>query len=134
MVQLNMKVVLLGLVIVGIMSLLLFYSKRIGAVIMGFQSGSAPPSENMFTMYYAEWCPHCQTAKPAFQDLISKGYPNCKVRMIEPEKQPEEAAGKPVRGFPTFLLETTDGQMVEYKGERNMDGWLAFLNEKLGGK
>jgi thiol-disulfide isomerase/thioredoxin len=62
MVQLNMKVVLLGLVIVGIMSLLMFYSKRIGAVIMGFQSGSAPPSENMFTMYYADWCPHCQSA------------------------------------------------------------------------
>ena len=40
---------------------------------------------------------------------------------------------KGVKGFPTFQLETTDGKTVEYSGERKTDGYLAFLNEQLGG-
>jgi hypothetical protein len=38
-----------------------------------------------------------------------------------------------VKGFPTFLLETTDGKVLEYQGERNTDGWLSFINQNLGG-
>jgi hypothetical protein len=53
--------------------------------------------------------------------------------MIDAAKNPEAAKDKPVKGFPTFLLETTDGKIVEYQGERNTDGWLAFINSKLGG-
>jgi protein-disulfide isomerase-like protein with CxxC motif len=40
---------------------------------------------------------------------------------------------KGIKGFPTFMLETADGENVEYQGPRTTDGWLAFLNEKLGG-
>ena len=97
-------------------------------------------SENTFTMYYADWCPHCQSAKPEFKELVNKGYigegrTRCKVRMISVEENPEavKAAPKPVNGFPTFLLETPGGEVYEYQGSRNTEGYLKFLNEKLGG-
>jgi len=123
---------LLLLAILGVLVFLFLYSRR----LVGFQSGA---SENVFTMYYADWCPHCKTAKPEMEALIAKspitvGGKKCEVRMIQPEKEPEMAKGKPIKGFPTFLLETTDGETVEYAGSRNTDGYLAFLNEKLGGK
>jgi hypothetical protein len=88
-------------------------------------------------MYYADWCPHCKTAKPEMEALVAKGAMDingkkCVFRMIQPEQQPEAAKGKPIKGFPTFLLETTAGETVEYKGQRNTAGYLSFLNEKLG--
>jgi len=127
----NWKTILLALAIVAILSGLYLYSFRLS----GFQSGA--PGMNTFTMYYADWCPHCKTAKPEVEALVKQGdmtigNTKCRVRMIQPEEQPEEAKGKPIKGFPTFLLETTDGEIVEYKGARNTDGYLAFLNEKLG--
>lgn len=135
----NWKAIALGVVVAGLLVLMFLYRHRMGAVVQGFQSGSAArPDVDTFTMYYADWCPHCQTAKPEFQDLVSKspmefGGKKCRIRMIQPEQQPEEVAGKPVKGYPTFLLETTGGEIVEYKGGRSTDGYLAFLNEKLGG-
>lgn len=124
----------LGLLIVGAV-----YMAFKGKSMAGFQNPS-PVSENTFTMYYADWCPHCQSAKPAFKDLAAKGYVGegkgrCKIRMVGLEENPEEmkAAGGKIKGFPTFLLETPGGQTYEYEGERNVDGYLKFINDKLGG-
>jgi thiol-disulfide isomerase/thioredoxin len=127
----NMKLTLVFVVLAVGLGALFLYSRRLS----GFQSGT----ENVFTMYYADWCPHCKTAKPEMEALIAKspitvGGVKCKVRMIQPEKEPEEAKGKPIKGFPTFLLETVDGKTVEYAGSRNTDGYMKFLNENLGSK
>ncbi len=100
----------------------------------GFQN----PSEPTFTMYYAPWCGHCKRAKPDFDEFakngsIKVGEKSCVVRAVDPEKQPAEAKGKPIRGFPTFLLELPNGVIKEYKGERTTAGYLEFLNKELGG-
>jgi thiol-disulfide isomerase/thioredoxin len=133
------KLILLILILLGILGLAGFYvlGSTFGRGISGFQSGSAP-AMNSFTMYYADWCPHCQTIKPEFTEFSNRGSvevagKKCEIRMIDAAKNPEAAKGKPVKGFPTFLLETTDGKIVEYQGERNTDGWLAFINKNMGG-
>jgi len=114
-----------------------FYFGRGGK--QGFQNQSNPaPAMNTFTMYYADWCPHCQTVKPEFTTFASSGAikvgsTTCNVTLVDAAKNPAAAKGKPVRGFPTFLLETTDGKIVEYQGERNTAGWTAFINTNLGG-
>lgn len=128
------------IVIGAVVAVALYVYKRRGR-IAGFQNPSASPvSENTFTMYYADWCPHCQAAKPEFKELVEKGYigegaARCKVKMVGLEENPEEmkAAGDKIKGFPTFMLETPGGQTYEYQGERNTAGYLAFINEKLGG-
>lgn len=104
-------------------------------LLQGFQGA---PAKNTFTMYYADWCGHCQQAKPAFLEFASKGTvkvgdKECEIRLISPEKEPEAAKGKVIKGFPTFMLETVDGKTVEYSGERTVDGYMAFINENLGG-
>ena len=134
----NWKVILLGLTILAIMSLLAMYGLGIsfGRGLQGFQNPT--PDTNTFTMYYADWCPHCQTVKPEFTEFMGTSPVNvngkpCEIRMIDAAKNPDAAKGKPVKGFPTFLLETTDGKVVEYPGQRNTEGWTKFLNETLGG-
>jgi thiol-disulfide isomerase/thioredoxin len=133
------KLILLILALLGILGLAGFYAlgSTFGRGINGFQSGPAP-AMNSFTMYYADWCPHCQAIKPEFTEFSNRGSvevagKKCEIRMIDAAKNPEAAKGKPVKGFPTFLLETTDGKIVEYQGERNTDGWLAFINKNMGG-
>jgi len=129
----NWKLILLSVVIVGLLGYM--YLNRSSSL----ESFKVPtPEQNTFTMYYADWCGHCKKAKPDFEQFMAKspvdinGTP-CVIRMISPEKQPEEAKRK-LNGFPTFMLDTTDGQTVEYKGERTMDGYLKFLNDTLGTK
>ena len=89
-------------------------------------------------MFYADWCGHCKTAKPGFEELSKKGAINvngkkCTLRLVSPEKEPDKAKGKPIKGFPTFLMDTPGGETVEYRGERNTDGYLKFINDTLGG-
>jgi thiol-disulfide isomerase/thioredoxin len=126
----NWKLILLGIAIV----VAIIYVSREG--FRGSRQGFKNPDTNTFTMYYADWCGHCKKIKPEFETFmksgpISAGGKSCQIRMISPEKEPDAAAGKPIKGFPTFLMETTDGQVVEYKGERTTAGFLEFINKNL---
>ena len=58
----------------------------------------------------------------------------CVIQMVSPEKEPEKAKGKNVKGFPTFLLEMPDGVTKAYEGERTSAAILEFLNTTLGVK
>jgi thiol-disulfide isomerase/thioredoxin len=118
-------------VIIGLLVLLRF----IRSSQEGFADVTNPA--DTFTLYYADWCPHCQTVKPAFQEFGKNGFVtiagrNVAVRMVQPEKEPEKAKGKNIKGYPTFLLETADGKTVEYQGDRTPEGYLKFLAEQLG--
>jgi thiol-disulfide isomerase/thioredoxin len=135
----NWKVILLAIVLVGVVALLAYYyfGVNFGRGLQGFQNPA--PAMNTFTMYYADWCPHCQTVKPEFtkfseQDVVTVGNTKCQIKLVDAAKNPEATQGKPVKGFPTFLLETTDGKMLEFQGERNTAGWLSFINSSLGSK
>ena len=135
------KLILLVVVVVAILGLAAVYGLGIsfGQGLQGFQNQSGPaPAMNTFTMYYADWCPHCQSVKPEFTEFSNRGTievagKKCQIMLVDAAKNPEAAKGKPVKGFPTFLLETTEGKVLEYQGERNTDGWLAFINQKMGG-
>jgi thiol-disulfide isomerase/thioredoxin len=127
------KLWILAAAVIGVLFYL--YDART-VIISGFQNPS-DPNAYKFTMYYADWCGHCKTAKPGFESLKSSGPiivngKKCEFQMVSPEKEPEKAKGKPVRGFPTFLLESPDGQIVEYKGSRDSDAYLKFINDTLG--
>ncbi len=117
-------------VIIGLLVLLRFIQRS----KEGFQSGSG--GADVFTMYYADWCPHCKAVKPAFQEWSKNGFvtiagKNVQVRMVEQSEKPEEVAAKGVKGFPTFMLETADGKQVEFQGDRTPEGYLKFLEEQL---
>ena len=81
------------------------------------------------------WGAICDAVREALvkAGAIEKNGKKCQIRMISPETDPDAAKGKPIKGFPTFLMETADGQVVEYKGERSMDGYLEFINKTLSG-
>lgn len=87
-----------------------------------------------FTMYYADWCPHCQHAKPEFAKLgaiQTIGGKSVHCEAIDAEKNPEKVKTK-VSGYPTFHLYDAEGALVkEYNGERNSAAFQAFLESAL---
>jgi len=85
-----------------------------------------------FTMYYADWCPHCKTIKPVFKDWSSSGSTTVGgktvfLSMVEADSNPEKMKGVPVKGYPTFLLKTANGQYKEFDGDRTPEGWASWL-------
>lgn len=127
------KFVYLIAVVIGLLLLLRF----IRSSQEGFVDAPAKGADT-FTLYYADWCPHCKTVKPAFESWAKNGFVtvagrNVACRMVQPEKEPEKAVGKEIKGYPTFMLETADGKSVEYQGDRTPDGWMKFLEENLKG-
>lgn len=130
------RVALLGVAVAVVLGVLyMTFGKKLK---QGFQSGSASGVDT-FTLYYADWCGHCKKVKPEFQEFAASGEVDvkgkrCKVRMVNADENKEELKEKGVQGFPTFMLETADGNTVEYKGKRSTEGWLKFLEEELGMK
>ena len=101
----------------------------------GFTDGGNGSNPKL-TMYYVDWCPHCTSAKPDFQSVMGNGTATINgktvdVAMVNPEKDPNAAAGKPVKGYPTILFESPGGNIVEYSGERNKAGFLEFLKTNV---
>jgi thiol-disulfide isomerase/thioredoxin len=86
-----------------------------------------------FTMYYADWCGHCQRAKPEFMKLGSTqtiGGKQVQMRMVNPETNPDDKADVDVKGYPTIVLKkgTT---IIEYSGERIHSAFLSFLQQNV---
>ncbi len=107
----------------------------------GFFGGSSVPGvgetndRGTFTMYYADWCPHCQNVKPLFKEFMGSGIVEVngipvKVAMKE-EKEIEKGADPDVKGYPSFLYTDAAGRVVEFQGPRTADGFMKFLKEQI---
>jgi len=98
----------------------------------GFSSGSG---NHKFVMYYADWCGHCQSTKPAFSQLGSTqtiGAKTVDVLMVNPETNPELVTGPKIAGYPTIRLFDPAGKLVtEYNGDRTLSDFQSFLAQNV---
>lgn len=95
------------------------------------KEGFANPKIVTMRMFYADWCPHCQDAKPGFKQFMSnnnkviKGY-KLKTEMVDCDKHQQKAAKFGVEGFPTFIL-TKDGKNHVYQGARETNAYMKYV-------
>jgi len=101
-------------------------------------TGTNNTAELLF--FYADWCPHCKTAKPIWNDLKAEyqnktinGYKvlfteiNCSEETAEVDKMMNQYS---VEGYPTIKL-LKDGQVIEYDAKPSKDTLTQFLNTVL---
>jgi hypothetical protein len=127
----NLRLILLVSIVIAI----LFY---FFVIVKGSTDGFADLGEkvNVFTLYYMNGCPHCMTLLPAFKDFVAAGQvlgnrSKTKIRMLEqgdPNAAPELEA-RNIKGFPTFILATTDGKYLEYQGDRTVPAMTDFIKK-----
>ena len=95
-----------------------------------------------FVKYYADWCPHCINMKSEWdlltqQNLLKKN----KINLAEVEETfIDKLSSQPdISGYPTLRL-YKDGDGNDFKGERNLENFLHFLEfqtksfKTVGGK
>ena len=104
-------------------------------------SGSNSNSKSAeLLLFYVDWCPHCKTAKPAW-DEIKTQYENktingykvifTEINCTEETAEVEEMMNKySIEGFPTIKL-LKDGQIVEYDAKPTKSTLDQFLNTVL---
>lgn len=127
-------IVLAALLVVGLVSFNGY------SLYQGFQSGAdgsigTTNSRGTFTLYYADWCPHCKTIKPVFKDFMGNGVVNVggvpvAAKMVE-EKQIQKGVDPPIQGYPSLLYSDAAGKIVEFDGPRTPDGFLQFLKQQV---
>jgi len=90
--------------------------------------------------FYANWCPHCKTAKPIWNELKTEyenktinGYKiiftevDCSEETTEVDKMMNQYN---VEGYPTIKL-LKDGQVIEYDAKPSKETLAQFLNTVL---
>jgi thiol-disulfide isomerase/thioredoxin len=115
----------IGYVVVGLLVVYGIY--RLFTGVEGFSSSGS--SGSTFTLYYADWCPHCKTVKPAFESWMSS-QTLVKAQMKEADKDSADVKAAGVKGFPTFQLNKEDGSVVECSA-RDAAGWEAFIKKNM---
>jgi thiol-disulfide isomerase/thioredoxin len=103
-------------------------------------SNSGPSKQAELMFFYADWCPHCKTAKPIWNELKTEyqnktinGYQvlftevNCTSESAETEQMMNKYN---IEGFPTIKL-LKDGQIIEYDAKPSKDTLNEFLNTVL---
>jgi len=97
--------------------------------------GFASKEGGTFTLYYADWCPHCKTIKPLFETFMGSGSvsvngTNVKCKMVE-EKQIQKGVDPDIKGYPSLLYSDAAGKVVEFSGPRTPDGFMQFLKQQI---
>lgn len=91
---------------------------------------------NVFTLYYMNGCPHCESILPDFKKFAAAGQvqlngKKVQLRMLEQSDITAsiEMSQRNIKGFPTFILATPDGKHIEYQGERSVSAMKKFISE-----
>jgi glutaredoxin len=85
-------------------------------------------SNTKITLYYADWCGHCQRFKPTWEGLkkiFDKN--NIEYSEFEDTKDEKVIENAKITGFPTIMIEK-DGNSYQYDGERSPDAIIHELN------
>lgn len=131
-----MKNTLVGLFTLTAIALVLVWVFSLGGQKQGFQGGYGETNQRgTFTMYYADWCPHCVKVKPLFKDFMKDGQVVVNgvpigIRMVE-EKQIQRGTDPDIKGFPSFLYSDASGRTLEFDGPRTPDGFMKFLETQI---
>ena len=89
--------------------------------------GSAKNDEIIFTLYYVDWCPHCQVVKPEWKKLEKdEELKHITIVKINCEENEEIVNEKSIEGFPTILL-THNGKETGYNGAREYSDFKNYL-------
>ncbi len=91
-------------------------------------------------LFYADWCPHCKTAKPEWESVKAQydgkninGYKvlfkeiNCSNQTPEIEEQMDKYG---IEGFPTVKM-IKDNQLIEFDAKPNRENLEKFLNSAI---
>jgi protein disulfide-isomerase A1 len=89
-------------------------------------------SKMVLVEFYAPWCGHCKQLSPIYDELATNFKDNADIVVAKMDSTVNELEDVKVQSFPTIKLWTKDNQIIDYNGERTLEGLTKFINS--GGK
>jgi thiol-disulfide isomerase/thioredoxin len=146
----NSKNIVIALAVIAAIGVLLYYIIK-NDMIPGLNKffsnahGTTPAPDGIgadddkvaqLFLFKVEWCPHCKTAKPVFDEVEKElngrqinGY-TVTFKTVDCEAEPDLADKFKIEGYPTIKL-VKDGQVIEYDAKPEKDKIKEFLNTVL---
>lgn len=130
-----MRPSLISLIVLCVIILVFLYLASVSSEGFADKPYGETNERGTFTLYYADWCPHCQTIKPIFKDFMGNGSvtvngKSVKCKMVE-EKQIQKGVDPDIKGYPSLLYSDASRKIVEFSGPRTPDGFMQFLNQQI---
>ena len=98
----------------------------------GQDAGGPGDKSAQLYLFKVDWCPHCKTAKPVFDEVEKElnsrpinGYV-VTFKTVDCEAEPDMADKFKVEGYPTIKL-VKNGEVIEYDAKPEKDKILEFL-------
>jgi len=93
-----------------------------------FEEVALNPEKDVLVEFYAPWCGHCKSLEPIYNQLGDKYKDSETIVVAKMDSTANEVEIVKVQGFPTIkLFKKGDNKMVDYNGERTLDGMSKFL-------
>ncbi|KAJ7008221.1 protein disulfide-isomerase A6 [Populus alba x Populus x berolinensis] len=92
-------------------------------------------NKDVLVEFYAPWCGHCKNLAPTYEKVATafKSEEDVVVANLDADKYKDLAEKYGVSGFPTLKFFPKGNKAgEEYEGGRDLDDFVAFINEKAG--
>lgn len=84
--------------------------------------------KDVLVEFYAPWCGHCKKLAPIYDELAEKFQSRDDILIAKMDATTNELEHTRIDSFPTIkLYKKDDNQIVEYNGERTLEGMTKFL-------
>lgn len=97
-------------------------------VSSNFDEVAFDKTKDVLVEFYAPWCGHCKQLAPIYDQLGEKFAKNEEVVIAKMDATVNEMEHTKITSFPTLkLYKKGDNQVVEYNGERTLEGLTKFI-------
>jgi len=84
--------------------------------------------KSVLVEFYAPWCGHCKSLEPTYNKLGEKFKDHADIIIAKMDSTANEIEEVKIQGFPTIkLFKKGDNKIVDYNGERTLEGMAKFL-------
>ena len=133
-------IILAMIILIGLIYYFFVMKKTKSVAFQPVDKESFVNNEAELMFFYADWCPHCKTAKPIWGEIKEENENNLinghKVQFTEvncttESPEIEDLMNKfKIESFPTIKL-IKDGEIIEYDAKPNKEIINEFLNNVL---
>jgi len=92
-----------------------------------FDQVARDTTKTVLVEFYAPWCGHCKQLAPIYDQLAENFKSKSDVVVAKMDSTVNELEDIKIQSFPTIKLFTKDNQVIDYNGERTLDGLTKFL-------